>query len=122
MKLSEGNDALDNYRSNKANYQTDLTELKEKVEFFENQLDQKQKALKLFLEQNMDYFNTLKNMEDSYPNKLKTLQYKDDLIKDSMKEFQRLKVNSLSELEQREEEINKREMQLKSLQVQISNK
>jgi len=39
-----------------------------------------------------------------------------------MKEFQKLKENSLKELEEREAEIQKREDQLKMLQKQISTK
>jgi len=39
-----------------------------------------------------------------------------------MKEFQKLKENSLKELEAREDEIHKREDQLKLLQKQISVK
>lgn len=120
--ISEGSNDNDQMKLNKAKYQTEILELKEKIEFFEIQLDQKQSALKQFLEQNMEYFNNLKNMEESYPIKLKNLTQKEELITDSMKEFQKLKDNSLKELEQREIEIAKRESQLLELHKQISNK
>lgn len=54
--------------------------------------------------------------------KMKNLSQKEELISDSMKEFQKLKDNSLKELEQRENEISKRESQLLELHKQISNK
>lgn len=53
-KLAEGGEDVDNMKNVKLKYQTDILELKEKTEFFENQLEQKQAALKQFLEQNMD--------------------------------------------------------------------
>lgn len=53
-KLAEGGEDVDNMKNVKVKYQTDILELKEKTEFFENQLEQKQAALKQFLEQNMD--------------------------------------------------------------------
>jgi len=53
---------------------------------------------------------------------MKTLTQKEDLISDSMKEFQKLKDNSFKELEQRENEIAKRESQLLEYHKQISNK
>lgn len=67
--ISEGSNNNNNnneqYKANKSKQQAEILELKEKIEFFEKQLDQKQKALKQFLEQNMEQFNTLKSMEES---------------------------------------------------------
>lgn len=68
----------------------------------------------------MEYFNNIKNLEDTYPKILESFVEKEANIKNAMIEFHKLKEGSLKELEEKEDKLNIKEEELEKFANKIS--